>query len=185
MKDYFNVINFYDSNGNRKPVEQGLEDLDHLCTIIINSHYSYVNEYDKADLRQEGMIKALDLLASGAFDPTVSSLKNYLYTGLRNEMKNYLYRNTKDSPTEDEILYSTKESEDQISDIELSVATMKVFQIKEILEKTRGIAKIDKVVSSLKSMGFNVDYNGNSKRYKEVDRYVALIIWEVGVKSNG
>lgn len=79
-------------------IEGSLQDLiENLCEVVLNTHYSYIRDPDlREDLKQEGYIKALELIKRGNYAPN-HNLRTYLYTGIRNEMRNFLYRDNRDS----------------------------------------------------------------------------------------
>ncbi len=62
-----------------------------LSSIIITRHF-YANIKEKEDLVSVGVTKALTMLNDGYWDASKGKLMSFLYTGMRNEMHNYLYR---------------------------------------------------------------------------------------------
>lgn len=67
------------------------EMVDNIVQVVFYTHFSYITEPElKKDLWQIGFLKAYELLNNGNYDPTMS-LRNFLYTGIRNEMHNTLY----------------------------------------------------------------------------------------------
>ncbi len=62
-----------------------------LCSMIISRHF-YANHSEREDLISTGVLKALTMLDTGYWDPSKGKLMSFLYTGIRNEMHNYLYR---------------------------------------------------------------------------------------------
>lgn len=68
-----------------------------IVTVVFRIHFYYVNDYDlEQDLKQEGYLKAYELLADGNYDPT-RNLRTFIYTGVRNAMTNYMYHNKKEA----------------------------------------------------------------------------------------
>ena len=62
-----------------------------IVQVVFYTHYSYITDPElKKDLMQTGFLKAYELLNNGNYDPTMS-LRNFLYTGIRNEIHNTLY----------------------------------------------------------------------------------------------
>jgi hypothetical protein len=61
-----------------------------LASIVQRKHY-YASTNERDDLISVGVLKALTLIANGAFAESKGSLLNYIYSGMRNEMHNYLY----------------------------------------------------------------------------------------------
>lgn len=70
--------------------------VDNIVNVVFYKHFSYVtNPQLKQDLFQEGYLKAYELLNSGNYDPSMP-LRNFIYTGVRNAMHNYLYHDNKE-----------------------------------------------------------------------------------------
>lgn len=182
MGAFFDIKDFYNSEGEVDISETGYENIMSLCNIVLNSHYSYVNYSDREDLISIGVLKTLELLKRTKFDPSRSSLKNYLYTGVRNEMKNYLYRTGKEVIVDDEILYGMNkdEGEDCSNSIDpMLVITKDSYGPYLALFSRRDGDLKHKVLSSLRSIGFSLDVTeGDSRYYPEVDKVVILVIWD-------
>lgn len=155
-KEYFPTI-----------TDQGVKDLYKLAEIVLNCHFNYVSYSERDDLTSVAILKAISFLKESEFDPERSSLKNVLYTAMRNEMKNTLYRLSKDTPVDDEILIGANESITSVEDSEVYIE-IKDFDIPRCKE-------LDKVKSSLAYLGFIVD-STEKKYYQEVERWVALVI---------
>lgn len=75
--------------------EYNLEAINNLVEVVVNKHFALYNEQE--ELISVGFLKCLELLEGHEFDPLKyphkSALKNFLYTGIRNEVGNYLYHN--------------------------------------------------------------------------------------------
>lgn len=68
-----------------------LEMVENIVQVVFYTYYNYVKDPElKADLFQIGYLKAYELLNNGNYDPTMS-FRNFIYTGVRNEMHNALY----------------------------------------------------------------------------------------------
>lgn len=68
-----------------------------VVTVVFRIHFYYVTNYDlEQDLKQEGYLKAYELLAQGNYDPN-KNLRTFIYTGVRNAMTNYMYHHKKES----------------------------------------------------------------------------------------
>ena len=65
-----------------------------LAEIIIRKHF-YASYRDKDDLVSVAVLKALSMLESGKWDKDKGSILTYIYTGMRNEIHNYLYHQNK------------------------------------------------------------------------------------------
>lgn len=67
------------------------EMVENIVQVVYYTHYNYNSDPElKKDLMQVGFLKAYELLNNGNYDPNLS-LRNFLYTGIRNEMHNTLY----------------------------------------------------------------------------------------------
>lgn len=71
--------------------------ISNIVTVVLRIHFYYVTNYDLIeDLKQEGYLKAYELLAEGNYDPN-RNLRTFIYTGVRNAMTNYMYHNKKEA----------------------------------------------------------------------------------------
>lgn len=79
-------------------IEQSMYDIvDNIVNVVFYKYFSYVtNPHIKQDLFQEGYLKAYELLNNGNYDPSMP-LRNFIYTGVRNAMTNYMYHYRKES----------------------------------------------------------------------------------------
>lgn len=90
--------------------ERFYRNLSKLAWIVLHQHYNYVRPVElQEDLVSEAIAKAIDLCLAGEFDPTRSTLRNYLYTGMRNEMQNIMYKRRNLIPVE-EVRYTEEEA---------------------------------------------------------------------------
>lgn len=82
-------------------VGQSMYDIiDNIVNVVFYKYFSYVTDPQlKEDLFQEGYLKAYELLNNGNYDPTMP-LRNFIFTGVRNAMTNYLYHVKKESHTD-------------------------------------------------------------------------------------
>jgi hypothetical protein len=71
-----------------------------LSGIVFRKHF-YANMGDKEDLLSVGVLKAYTLIKNGNFCENKGTVLNYLYTGMRNEMHNYLYHQKKKIKVDD------------------------------------------------------------------------------------
>lgn len=126
---------------NNKSVESMISN---VVTVVFRIHFYYVNNEDlELDLKQEGYLKAYELLAQGNYDPS-KSLRTFIYTGVRNAMTNYMYHYNKESHK------STEEMEDQQWQAWKSITTDeywkgKVFYTNDDLTDDLETIKISKV----------------------------------------
>ena len=67
------------------------EMIENIVQVVFYTYYNYIKDQDlKEDLFQVGYLKAYELLNNGNYDPTMS-FRNFIYTGVRNEIHNTLY----------------------------------------------------------------------------------------------
>ena len=155
-----------------------------LAEIVANKHFSYIPREERQDLITEGVLKGLSLLNDAKFDSTRSSLKNYIYSGMRNEMTNYLYRNKKEYPTEEFPVLQAEVSsapEFDLADIE----NVTVRFIKRYGDYTGLVA------GHLVKMGFHIDgleglKDINKPRITDeglLEKMLAGVIWQRQVYS--
>lgn len=80
------------------------EIIENIVQVVFYTHYNYIKDPDlKEDLFQIGYLKAYELLNNGNYDPSFS-FRNFIYTGVRNEMHNTLYHLNKLQTVDLEIL---------------------------------------------------------------------------------
>lgn len=126
-----------------------LDMIDNIVEVVVNSYFYWVTDYAfKQDLMQEGYLKAYELLKTGNYDPN-QSLRNYLYTGVRNAMTNLNYHNNKEKHSSYD-LYDDNIEYDQ--DFLISSDTYVEYNI-----------DIDQIVKSCDK--FNHNYIGNVLDY--------------------
>ena len=80
-----------------------------LAEIIVRKHF-YASLKEKDDLVSIGVLKALSLIKAGSWSRGKGSLVNYIYAGMRNDMHNYLYHQSK------EVVKDPDYSEDSTTD---------------------------------------------------------------------
>lgn len=65
-----------------------------LSEIVVRKHF-YASANDKEDLVSIGVLKALKMIRSNNFENSKGNFATFLYTGMRNDMHNYLYHKNK------------------------------------------------------------------------------------------
>lgn len=79
--------------------------IDNIVTVVFRIHFYYITDKDlEQDLKQEGYLKAYELLSQGNYDPT-KNLRTFIYTGVRNAMSNYMYHANKESHMSTEVAF--------------------------------------------------------------------------------
>lgn len=97
-----------------------LEMIDNIVEVVVNSYFYWVEDYAfKEDLMQEGYLKAYELLKTGNYDPN-QSLRNYLYTGVRNAMTNLNYHNNKEKHSSYDLYNDNIDNEEYDGDYTIS-----------------------------------------------------------------
>ena len=108
--------------------EQSMYDfVENIVTVVFYKYFSYVtNEQTKQDLFQEGYLKAYELLNNGNYDPSMS-LRNFIYTGVRNTMTNYMYHHKKESHVDLDTLdkYENIVGVDDVLDYDIDIDLIK------------------------------------------------------------
>ena len=80
--------------------------IDNIVEVVQRMFFFYVRDKDTIeDLKQEGYLMAYELLNKGEYDPS-KNLRNYLFTGVRNAMTNFMYKQNK---TKNDITQDTLE----------------------------------------------------------------------------
>lgn len=81
-----------------------LDMIENIVQVVFYTYYNYIKDPNlKQDLFQIGYLKAYELLNNGNYDPTMS-FRNFIYTGVRNEMHNTLYHINKIKTVDLEVL---------------------------------------------------------------------------------
>jgi DNA-directed RNA polymerase specialized sigma24 family protein len=65
-----------------------------IVQVVQRMYFSYVDLDIRQELLQEGYLICYELLAKGDYNPD-KNLRNYLFTGVRNAMTNYMYKYNK------------------------------------------------------------------------------------------
>lgn len=105
--------------------------VENIVQVVFYTYYGYVKEQTlKEDMMQQGFMKAYELLNNGNYDPTMS-LRNFIFTGVRNEMHNMLYHLNK-IPTVD--LEQLDKYENVVGYYDTGDLTFEMKKIKEITD---------------------------------------------------
>lgn len=137
--------------------------IDNIVEVVLNTHYNYITDEDtRLDLMQEGYLKAYELLKTGTYDPR-RNLRNYLYTGVRNAMQNYLY-------------HDRKEDHQDLEDVEIYLESGNTGEVRV------NMTQVDYICNKYKSYG---DYRPVALRYlKEINLYEGIIPKFQGTPDN-
>ena len=130
------------------------EKLVNLSSIVYTRHF-YANGNEKQDLISVGVLKALSLVRGGKWDPEKGKLITYLYTGIRNEMHNYIYRISREVLMDNEFIDMQGSLEIEAEDTSFLEIRYEVVQ--EVCESFKRFGDISPVVAlSLNGKGFKV-----------------------------
>lgn len=94
------------------------EKLIQLAEIVVRKHF-YASVRDKDDLVSVGVLKALQLIQGNSWTKQKGSFVNYIYSGMRNDMHNYLYHQNKFSIIDIDAMIDTP-SDTDVEDCYLS-----------------------------------------------------------------
>lgn len=102
-----------------------LDLIDNIVEVVVNSYFYWVEDFQfREDLMQEGYLKAYELLKTGNYDPN-QSLRNYLYTGVRNAMTNLNYHNNKEKHSSYDVYNDNIENSEY--DVDFALSTNSAF----------------------------------------------------------
>lgn len=198
---YFDLEHFYDPvTGAHRVTPEGMKDLEHLITIVLNKHFSKVHPDKKDDLRQLGWYKVFKTFSQGTFDPNRSSLKNYLYTGIRNEMGNFITKGAREQLVDNTLLeagflqndYDTNE-DDPVPEPEDPMEHEQQFQprgtlilhkedIEEVVRKFQRIEQVwNRLAVYFRKFGISVDWGervgSSDEEGSDISSIAALCVW--------
>lgn len=145
-----------------------------LIRAVIIRHFSYLDFNDREEASAIALAKVSDLLKKDDFDRSRGSLKNYLYTGIRNSIGNHFSKYNREIPVEDDIMEFHNPSYDGDPEVYL-----KDHQINHIFNLFRG--RLDhlrnQTLTQLESMGFSCPYHINETPSKKAIKMAIFIIW--------
>lgn len=156
-----------------------------LAEIIVRKHF-YASREDKEDLVSIGVLKAVRMIHSDNFRSDKGNLCTFLYTGMRNDMHNFLYHKNKFDTVDFDTTFDNGGSldyyfEDEVASVDYSLVHLICMRF-----KCFGDALEDKVISKLKSYGFKLDGYISHKVGSQlkcnndiVNRVVGLLFWEM------
>lgn len=172
----------YNEDGEPDIDDSVVDELQQLSQIVANNHFAYVGYHERQDLLLEGQVKGIELIKSCRFDPDYGApLKNFVYTGMRNEMTNYLYRKKREYPVEE--FYGDQDKSESIVMDDYTVDYEEISGIISRYERRYGDYS-GLVIEELINMGFDVrtknDYNIKIEYNKKLlKRLVTLCIWKI------
>lgn len=163
-----------------------------LAEIIVRKHF-YASTADKDDLVSIGVLKAIRMIHSDNFRSDKGNLCTFLYTGMRNDIHNYLYHKNKfDTVDIDNTFDDGGKSdfyfEDEVAKIDYSLIHLVCMKF----SRQFGNFIEDEIIKKLKYYGFIIDgyIESCSNEVKEVlvdeaykdeviQRALGLLFWEL------
>lgn len=155
------------------------EYLKEFCHLVVCKNFPYIRAFDREDLISVGVLKCLDLIKTGRYDPCRNSLKNFLWTGVRNEITNYLYKLRRETPVEEVYLTSGPEK----PYVFISGFYIKLVDVEEFLNRfhRRFIKMAHSVLAYLYLMEVPCEVPDPDKiveDVKTVGRLTCLFLWK-------
>lgn len=173
-----------------------------LAEIIVRKHF-YASLNEKDDLVSIGIVKAYSMIKEGNFSPEKGNLCTFLYTGMRNDMHNYLYHigkfNTSDIDDIKEVYKDEKNCYESVEDCDdIQVGYSLIHTVCMRLSPYLGDSIESQVVSSIRNFGFGVEgmlpvrkrhtlscctdllkeRYGDEARDDIIGRIIGIILWE-------
>lgn len=171
-----------------------------LAEIIVRKHF-YASSNDSEDLISIGVLKALSMIKDNKFVKSKGNFASFLYTGMRNDMHNYLYHQNKFNTVDIDELASEIVDNTVLEDMSTSDYTIEYSLIHTVCMKFAplyGDAIEQQVVNCIKESGFDIvgmmdssiphtfsycndllkDSYSEAIRDDVIGRLVGLIIWK-------
>ena len=125
-----------------------------LAEIVIRKHF-YASLREKDDLVSVGVLKALTLIEKGEWAKSKGAFHNYIYSGMRNDMHNYLYHQNKFSLVDDESMPESG-SDDKYFDDGLCVDYTLIHSVCIRFENVFGSSLESKVIRCMQELGISI-----------------------------
>lgn len=188
--------------------EKDLEDQDLLASklitlaeIVVRKHfYSSINE--KEDLVSIGVLKALTMISEGKFSTKKGNFATFIYTGMRNDMHNYLYHQNKFNLVDIDTMIESGSGDYYFEDESCTIEYGIIHAVCMRFSRSIGDFLEDYVMSVLSDSGYHVVgmgdlrphansfcKEGNADRYTKevlddiVSRVVGLVLWKKRERS--
>lgn len=131
--------------------DRNIEAITNLSQVVVNRHFRSYEDFD--EFVQLGVCAVINTLSEGKYDKDKGSLKNYLYTAIRNACTNYVHHNKNFGR---EVISDTL-PENSITDFDLLVVNNSVIDrfFKSVPEPYHVDAKT--FLAYLKYKGFPID----------------------------
>lgn len=131
------------------------EKLIQLAEIIIRKHY-YASLKDKDDLISVGVLKALTAIEGNAWTKSRGSFATYIYSGMRNEMHNYLYHQNKFPNVDIDTMKEESIEDKYFNDVRCPIEYGLVHSVCINFTETFGDVIELRVVEKLRELGYSI-----------------------------
>lgn len=169
-----------------------------LAEIIVRKHF-YASVNEKEDLVSIGVVKALCMIKDEKFSPHKGNFTTYLYTGMRNDMHNYLYHQNKFNTVDIDELVETGKDEEYFQEDAIKVDYSLIHTVCMKFSPFFGDSIEENVLKGITDFGFEVDgilhdnpigntfsyctdileeTYGKGVRDDMIGRLIGLILWE-------
>lgn len=167
-----------------------------LAEIVVRKHF-YSSSHEKEDLVSIGVLKALSMINDGNFSTKKGNFATFIYTGMRNDMHNYLYHQNKFNLVDIDTMIESGSGDLYFEKESCTIEYGIVHVVCMKFERSFGGFLEDKVISVLSENGYIIVgmgelyshahgfcKDGSSDRFSEdliediVSRVVGLILWK-------
>lgn len=168
-----------------------------LSEIVIRKHF-YASLQDKEDLVSVGVLKALTMISEGNWDKSKGNFCSFIYTGIRNEIHNFLYHENKfntvdlealletgkeDSYFEDDVVYISYSlihavCMNFISSFGNNIERLVIIELEELGYRIKGRVFLDDDSAYIYYSDLVVDEYGIEARNDIVSRIIGIILWK-------
>lgn len=158
---------------NNNITESGWERIESLTKLIIRKHFSNISI--KQEIRQEGVIKAAEIIKLDPENGVYKNFRTYLYTCIRNEISNFLYhthKRTKEFDIETsncKVTFTHKNIDNQYVEIVFKKLPSQYLKYKNKIEKLINFfsESDDSEIINIKEL-FNSDFSVDNKTKEEL-----------------
>ena len=141
-----------------------------LAEIIIRKHF-YASAKDKEDLVSVGILKAMSMIQSGKFSKGKGNFATFLYTGMRNDMHNYLYHQNKFETVDFDTFIDRGECDKYFVDYHCYLDYSLIHLVCMKFEPSFGDSIESKLIEKFVEMGFEM--RGMPENRKIMNKYVS------------
>lgn len=144
-----------------------IETITNLSKVVVNKHFRAYDDFD--ELVQLGVCSVVDTLNDGKYDKDKGSIKNYLYTSIRNSCTNYIHHNKNFSR---EVVSDTLPEPliNEMGDLSVSMDLINRYYKYVDTHYTSSITEVE-FASYLKHKGFPIDSSILCHRIVDIDAY--------------